>query len=273
VGDEQAFLAAIRDAPDDTTARLVYADWLEERGHPGAGYLRAEVALAQATPDEAAGIRRSMLELIPRLPGPWRDRFEQPDLLLTPPAPFRLGWYSANAAAPAPYRSLPNLDPEGLSPDLPWLSGDGVEERLDQAEHEREELAALAEVRQRAEQLGLILPPGFEAFARDFPRRGAVSAADKYYEVCLHDAVVEDEFPRVGEGYLVLFFGDMNYGNPHQLSWSLYLVPGIVWHCVVGFELGDDERHLHPDDPAVITYFAPSFQAFLYRWWRQGRGW
>src|SRR5262249_55664002 len=157
------------------------------------------------------------------------------------------------------------------APDLPWLSGGGVRRRVDQAEHEREELAALAEVRRRAGRLGLTLPPGFESFARDFPRRGAVAAAAPSYAVCLHDAVVRG-FPRVGEGYLVLFFGDMDYGSPHQLSWSLFLVPGVAWHCVVGFELGDDVRHLQPDDPAAITYCAPSFQAFLYRWWRQGRG-
>jgi uncharacterized protein (TIGR02996 family) len=38
--DEQAFLAAIAAAPEDATARLVYADWLEERDDPRAAYLR-----------------------------------------------------------------------------------------------------------------------------------------------------------------------------------------------------------------------------------------
>jgi len=49
------------------------------------------VALAGAAPDEAPGLRRSMLELISRLPAPWRDRFEQPDLLLAPPRSGRGG--------------------------------------------------------------------------------------------------------------------------------------------------------------------------------------
>jgi uncharacterized protein (TIGR02996 family) len=40
--DEQALLRAIRDDPADTTARLAYADWLEEHGEPArAGFLRA----------------------------------------------------------------------------------------------------------------------------------------------------------------------------------------------------------------------------------------
>ncbi len=32
--DEYAFLKAIREHPDDTALRLVYADWLEDRGDP-----------------------------------------------------------------------------------------------------------------------------------------------------------------------------------------------------------------------------------------------
>ena len=30
--DEQGFLAAIREAPDDDTPRLIYADWLDDHG-------------------------------------------------------------------------------------------------------------------------------------------------------------------------------------------------------------------------------------------------
>jgi uncharacterized protein (TIGR02996 family) len=37
---EEAFLEGIRANPADNTARLVYADWLEERGDPRAEYLR-----------------------------------------------------------------------------------------------------------------------------------------------------------------------------------------------------------------------------------------
>ena len=31
---DDAFLAAIIESPDDDGPRLVYADWLEENGHP-----------------------------------------------------------------------------------------------------------------------------------------------------------------------------------------------------------------------------------------------
>jgi uncharacterized protein (TIGR02996 family) len=50
MSEEEAFLQAIRGEPDEPAHRLVYADWLEERGDPRAEYLRlgAQVAQAQA---------------------------------------------------------------------------------------------------------------------------------------------------------------------------------------------------------------------------------
>jgi uncharacterized protein (TIGR02996 family) len=43
--DEDAFLSAIRDRPDDETVRLVYADWLEERNDPRHRLIRLETEL------------------------------------------------------------------------------------------------------------------------------------------------------------------------------------------------------------------------------------
>jgi uncharacterized protein (TIGR02996 family) len=48
--DEEAFLLAITQAPDDDAPRLVYADWLDERDRPGGGFLRAECELAALDP-------------------------------------------------------------------------------------------------------------------------------------------------------------------------------------------------------------------------------
>ena len=39
---EAQFLSGIQLAPSDTTRRLVYADWLEERGDPRAELVRIE---------------------------------------------------------------------------------------------------------------------------------------------------------------------------------------------------------------------------------------
>ena len=45
MSDEAAFLAAIAAEPADDTRRLVYADWLDERGDPRGEYLRLELQL------------------------------------------------------------------------------------------------------------------------------------------------------------------------------------------------------------------------------------
>ncbi|WP_439622170.1 hypothetical protein [Gemmata sp.] len=249
-------------ATTEQPARSYYWRWRIEHDHPGAEYFRAEVALSQAIGDEAVPLRRSLLNLISRLPADWQRRFEQPDLLLAPPVPFRPAWWAANAHCPVAYRSLPNLDHAAFDPGLPWLTTKGVEEQVDQVQHIARELVALASVQLRAADLGLTLPLGFEAFAYDFPRRDAVSRATPCFEVLLHDATIIG-FPRVGEGHLVSFFGDMNYRNSHQLTRALYLVPGTAFHCVVVFELGDDADNPYPNDPNVIYYCAPSFQTFL----------
>jgi uncharacterized protein (TIGR02996 family) len=49
---DDAFLQAILANPDDDTPRLVYADWLEERGRPDrAAFIRVQCQLA-SLPDE-----------------------------------------------------------------------------------------------------------------------------------------------------------------------------------------------------------------------------
>lgn len=106
-------------------------------------------------------------------------------------------------------------------------------------------------------RLGFALPPGFEAFARDFPRRAALSRTDSDFQISLHDAVVFAEFPRFGDGYVLTFFGDMNYGAPQQLTWGLYLVPGVAWHCVVVFEIADEGDGLVPRRPRADRLLSP----------------
>jgi uncharacterized protein (TIGR02996 family) len=56
MGEEAGFLSAIRQTPADETARLVYADWLDEQGDPThtakAAFIRAELQLAQDDPTQ-----------------------------------------------------------------------------------------------------------------------------------------------------------------------------------------------------------------------------
>ena len=50
--DEEAFLRAIAETPDDDAPRLVYADWLEDHGRPDrARFIRLHVAWCRRDPD------------------------------------------------------------------------------------------------------------------------------------------------------------------------------------------------------------------------------
>lgn len=47
MSEDEAFIRAIADSPGDGTARLVYADWLDDRSDPRGAYLRAEIEWAR----------------------------------------------------------------------------------------------------------------------------------------------------------------------------------------------------------------------------------
>src|SRR5204863_7774890 len=55
---DDAFLDAVLEQPDDDTPRLMYADWLEERGDPKGEFIRLQCELARLPAGDA---RRSAL--------------------------------------------------------------------------------------------------------------------------------------------------------------------------------------------------------------------
>jgi uncharacterized protein (TIGR02996 family) len=73
--DEAAFLDRVCADPDDDAPRLIFADWLDERGDPRGEFIRVQVALAQLS----AGDRRRgpLLDreaaLLARFHKPWSD--------------------------------------------------------------------------------------------------------------------------------------------------------------------------------------------------------
>jgi uncharacterized protein (TIGR02996 family) len=73
--DERAFLAAILQRPDDDATKLVYADWLEERGDPRGEYLRLMTTVRQArsvTPEQRQRHRDLSAELAALRTQEWR---------------------------------------------------------------------------------------------------------------------------------------------------------------------------------------------------------
>lgn len=75
MSEESSFLRAILNHPTDDTARLVYADWLEERDDPRAEYLRLEVK-RHHSPRRRAALEKRMgaLALGAKLDQKWTHR-------------------------------------------------------------------------------------------------------------------------------------------------------------------------------------------------------
>src|SRR5262245_25752129 len=74
--NDAGFLTALQANPFDDETRLVYADWLEERGDVRAGYLRlvAEVVNRLRRGVEWSELRVRLRDLVDVTPLTWRER-------------------------------------------------------------------------------------------------------------------------------------------------------------------------------------------------------
>src|SRR5438045_2432766 len=77
--DDANFLQAILAAPEDDALRLVYADWLDDRGDPRGEYLRCQCARAALRPKDrkhTALLRREkeLRQQYPDIILPWERR-------------------------------------------------------------------------------------------------------------------------------------------------------------------------------------------------------
>jgi uncharacterized protein (TIGR02996 family) len=72
--EDRGFLEALAAQPEDDSVRLIYADWLEERGDLRGEYLRITVALARLLVDDlhAEDLRRRADELRQQIDPRWR---------------------------------------------------------------------------------------------------------------------------------------------------------------------------------------------------------
>ena len=79
MSSEREFVEAISRAPDDDAPRLVYADWLEERGDPRGEFIRTQCELATraCTPSRQAELRQREAELVAEFGSVWFEPFEK----------------------------------------------------------------------------------------------------------------------------------------------------------------------------------------------------
>jgi uncharacterized protein (TIGR02996 family) len=77
MSEERAFLSAIGANPDDQTAKLVYADWLDERDDPRAEIVRLKVQVALQQ-DGWVEARDRLTELEKTVPATWSVLLDGP---------------------------------------------------------------------------------------------------------------------------------------------------------------------------------------------------
>src|SRR5262245_55311282 len=70
--EEAGFIEALRANPHDDALRLVYADWLEDRGDGRSEYIRLVATLATGSNDKRSG-RSRLRQLVPTIDREWRE--------------------------------------------------------------------------------------------------------------------------------------------------------------------------------------------------------
>jgi uncharacterized protein (TIGR02996 family) len=112
---ERAFERAILAAAEDDAPRLVYADWLEERGDPRGEYLRVETALASTPPGgrRYRSLRKRVTELRKGVDRAWGTTFGLRKITAIEDLVYYLREFHKS------WSDSPGLDPASLPPDLP----------------------------------------------------------------------------------------------------------------------------------------------------------
>lgn len=99
--EEQAFMREILFEPTDLSARLIYADWLDERQDPRARLLRIDVELQQLSSDD---FQRQLLvleraEIVPKLDRDWVSWLGLASIERCPGSTVTLNWTATDAGS------------------------------------------------------------------------------------------------------------------------------------------------------------------------------
>ena len=199
-------------------------------------------------------------------------------------APFSSGWWSFDLGAYRPcngtycfypYDSIPPI--RALDSTLDWLGplDHKTEQTMNLYRNALEQRGKLSEIETEAATLGLTLPQAFVRLMGSSDLQDRIPSCT----ACTFDLSAHI-VPCIGDtsGYIIRFLRDQQ----DVLLWYLYLSPhGEECVLVSPYEFGDgpDENPNDlPDDErnAVIAHTficAPSFEAFVYRFWLENTIW
>jgi hypothetical protein len=199
-------------------------------------------------------------------------------------SPFQKGWWGIELPGGRrcdgtycyyDYESLPPLDEGLFRGEFQWLSklDDSVEAQMavhrgpDDEDAAQEIADVLVLMRQEAEQANLVLPPEFIRFMGNPALQRAIPSctACEFDLGELTPSVVEEG------AYTVLFLRDQQ----DVLLWYLYLTldgNSSVICSPIPFDDPDVDEPVHVIKAHTLTV-APSFEAFLYRFWIENIIW
>lgn len=209
---------------------------------------------------------------------------------MTPPTqsafPFQSAWWSFDLGKYRPcdgtycfypYESIPPI--RALDGALDWLGplDPQTDQQMEIHRNAAETRGKVAEIEAEATRMGLRLP---EAFVR---LMGSAELQDRIPSctACtfgLGARIVPCIGAAPGQAYLIRFLNDQQ----DVLIWYLYLTPQgqervLVTPYEFGEDAGDDPNALPGDTRTAViantVVCAPSFEAFVYRWWLENAIW
>ena len=197
-------------------------------------------------------------------------------------SPFPCGWWATDLEIAGLGSVRPHLStyacydynklPPVLSPmegDLGWLEGSRSHILNIGYERQRDNENALHELSQSCQSQKIQLPNPFLKFMSAFAFQERVrSNTDSYLFLCPAPIAT----PK-GEGFLVRFLSD----SQGVLFWYIFIAVDGIDHAVVCspdfYGLESEQWRDEKPDPEKITYCAPSFEVFLWRYWIENEIW
>ncbi|MBX9626606.1 MAG: TIGR02996 domain-containing protein [Gemmataceae bacterium] len=240
---EDALLAAVDAAPGDPTPRLVYADWLDDRGDPRAELVRVEeeMALLPVFGDRFWELKPRRNELRAAAPAGWLARMGYGTVCRPV---FRHGWPDGWRER---WRLIREFTERWHGLPMPDVGGRQVE---------------VAEVEQR---LGRTLPPStreFVAFAHDARRN------DNYFDFFRDSYQMEDVPGHPAVSLVLQGEGDYHWAARHE---DLVLADPPVFGYHSDYK-NDDYSAFVPDNRNPVTDTLTEYVFEYARGYTHGRG-
>ncbi|MBL8914762.1 MAG: TIGR02996 domain-containing protein [Archangium sp.] len=276
MAENEALLKLCLEKPNELERLLVYTDWLEEQGDPRAPYTRAQLEMRRAPEKEQKVHRAKLRSLYPIEHAAWCSRFEQvgvfgANLLEVPDLWWGVGLGERETGATYQgfaYAQQPPLPVERFDGSFEWLAR--APTRTTYREEQEDTLWApkIASLRER----GFNVPTAFETLMLNADLQLRVPS-------CTDNTFLSgkrgDEHPLDDPHETFLTF----YTDSQScVLWGIRLARGDDRYAPVLAGAPEFPEEEPPEGQPYfrfpeLTFNAPTFETFVYRWWLENTLW